>query len=93
MKRIIFLTIALTMACSVSCLAATPTPEAGSIAATPIIEESVPTAPPELGSIVGMPDNMLYKTRGCCSHHNGVCGCNNGRAVCCDNTYSPSCGC
>jgi hypothetical protein len=31
--------------------------------------------------------------RGCCSHHNGVCGCSNGRAVCCDNTLSPSCGC
>lgn len=33
------------------------------------------------------------KRRGCCSHHNGVCGCKNGRAVCCDNTLSPTCGC
>lgn len=31
--------------------------------------------------------------RGCCSWHGGVCGCSNGRAVCCDQTYSPSCGC
>ncbi len=31
--------------------------------------------------------------RGCCSHHGGVCGCSNGRAVCCDGSYSPSCGC
>lgn len=31
--------------------------------------------------------------RGCCSWHQGVCGCNSGRVVCCDNTYSPSCTC
>jgi hypothetical protein len=31
--------------------------------------------------------------QGCCSHHGGVCGCQNGRAVCCDGTLSPSCGC
>ena len=31
--------------------------------------------------------------RGCCSHHGGVCGCSGGRAVCCDGSYSPSCGC
>ena len=31
--------------------------------------------------------------RGCCSHHNGACGCQNGRAKCCDGTLSPSCGC
>lgn len=31
---------------------------------------------------------------GCCSHHSGVCGCSaTGRAVCCDGTLSPSCGC
>jgi len=32
-------------------------------------------------------------TRGCCSHHQGVCGCSGGRAVCCDGQFSPSCGC
>lgn len=31
--------------------------------------------------------------QGCCSHHGGVCGCSNGRALCCDGTLSPSCGC
>lgn len=32
--------------------------------------------------------------RGCCSWHGGVCGCKNGRAVvCCDGSYSPTCGC
>lgn len=30
---------------------------------------------------------------GCCSHHNGVCGCTDGRAQCCDGSLSPSCGC
>lgn len=30
---------------------------------------------------------------GCCSWHGGVCGCSGGRALCCDNTLSPSCGC
>ena len=31
--------------------------------------------------------------RGCCSHHSGVCGCQYGRIVCCDGSYSPSCHC
>lgn len=31
--------------------------------------------------------------RGCCSWHGGVCGCSEGRALCCDGTLSPSCGC
>lgn len=30
---------------------------------------------------------------GCCSWHNGVCGCSNGRKKCCDGTLSPSCTC
>ncbi len=30
---------------------------------------------------------------GCCSWHDGVCGCSAGRAVCCDGSYSPTCGC
>ena len=40
--------------------------------------------------------NILFETSersGCCSHHGGVCGCSNGRAVCCDDEYSPTCGC
>ena len=31
--------------------------------------------------------------RGCCSHHGGVCGCSNGKNLCCDGTLSPSCTC
>ena len=31
--------------------------------------------------------------RGCCSWHQGICGCAGGRIVCCDNTLSPSCRC
>jgi hypothetical protein len=31
--------------------------------------------------------------RGCCSWHQGVCSCSNGRVVCCDGSYSPSCTC
>jgi len=30
---------------------------------------------------------------GCCSWHDGVCGCEDGRKVCCDGTLSPSCTC
>lgn len=31
--------------------------------------------------------------RGCCSWHGGVSGCSNGKIVCNDGTYSPSCTC
>jgi hypothetical protein len=33
--------------------------------------------------------------RGCCSHHGGVnyCDRSQGRLVCMDDTYSPTCGC
>jgi hypothetical protein len=31
--------------------------------------------------------------QGCCSHHQGVCSCSGGRAVCCDGQFSPTCGC
>lgn len=39
--------------------------------------------------------SSVYATRGCCSWHGGVCGCDTsvGRQVCCDGTYSPSCLC
>lgn len=38
-------------------------------------------------------DKDLIAQHGCCSHHQGVCGCNNGRDKCCDGTLSPSCTC
>lgn len=32
--------------------------------------------------------------QGCCSWHDGVCGCSSsGRTECCDGTLSPSCNC
>jgi hypothetical protein len=36
---------------------------------------------------------LSVERRGCCSHHGGVCGCDKGRALCCDGRLSPSCGC
>ncbi len=36
---------------------------------------------------------LTVEERGCCSWHQGVCGCSNGRTVCCDGTLSPSCNC
>lgn len=38
-------------------------------------------------------DKQLLAKRGCCSWHGGVCDCKNGRVVCCDGSYSPSCTC
>lgn len=38
-------------------------------------------------------DKELIAQRGCCSHHQGVCGCSSGRTTCCDGTTSPSCTC
>lgn len=31
--------------------------------------------------------------RGCCSHHQGVCGCSGGHTQCCDGSQSPTCTC
>lgn len=36
----------------------------------------------------------VFARRGCCSHHGGVAGCgSNGRQICNDGTYSPTCTC
>jgi hypothetical protein len=48
----------------------------------------------DTNSIAGIKDpDLVPMTRGCCSHHRGVCDCDRGRTVCCDGTYSPTCGC
>lgn len=39
------------------------------------------------------PKSVFEPARGCCSSHQGVCGCSGNRAVCCDGSFSPSCGC
>jgi len=40
----------------------------------------------------GTSPEQLAKS-GCCSHHQGVCGCSFGRVQCCDGATSPSCTC
>lgn len=40
----------------------------------------------------GVDGGALAKS-GCCSWHQGVCGCSGGRQVCCDGSLSPSCTC
>ncbi|HEX5330630.1 hypothetical protein [Sulfuricurvum sp.] len=44
-------------------------------------------------AILKIGDKELIAQRGCCSHHQGVCGCSNGRDKCCDGVLSPSCTC
>nr|DAM43672.1 MAG TPA: Type 4 fimbrial biogenesis protein PilY2 [Caudoviricetes sp.] len=91
MKRITLLTAILAMLLSPTVSAATPQAEEGSIANFTL---NVEVPPPEIGSIVGTYNHrMIYLRRGCCSHHKGVCGCENGRTKCCDGTFSPTCGC
>ena len=40
----------------------------------------------------GLTSDQLSR-RGCCSWHDGVCGCSGGRTQCCDGSQSPSCTC
>lgn len=37
--------------------------------------------------------HKIVATSGCCSWHDGVCGCSGGRQLCCDGSLSPSCTC
>lgn len=38
-------------------------------------------------------ESVKKSGQGCCSHHGGVCGCSNGRSLCCDKTLSATCKC
>lgn len=40
-----------------------------------------------------IPQHDIVYAQGCCSHHDGVCGCSYGRTQCCDGTISSSCSC
>ncbi len=70
-----------------------------SCSANPIIERQSILGQTEIpkidaDSILGQTNNpALFFSRGCCSHHGGPLGCNGGRVVCADGTYSPTCGC
>ena len=46
-------------------------------------------------SIDDLPGKTKFERSGCCSHHNGVCGCDQSsdKITCCDGTTSPSCTC
>lgn len=99
MKKLLLATLTafalMTAVCGAS--PATPAsvaPEAGSIAG--IVDSQINGhAVIENGSILGIQDDDIEFTRGCCSHHRGVSYCDSsvGRLVCNDGTYSPSCGC
>jgi hypothetical protein len=52
-------------------------------------EYSRPALTPCAASI----SHLEVAQQGCCSYHQGVCGCDNGRTACCDGTDSPSCEC
>ena len=72
------------------------------VATTPIATTPAIKAAPVKQSIPAQPADCKGKTfatlaeamqSGCCSWHNGVCGCVGGRKTCCDGTTSPSCKC
>jgi len=60
-------------------------PSQGEFVSTITFEESIGTIP-DIGEYAS-------NQRGCCSWHDGVCGCDNGRKLCCDGTLSPTCRC
>ena len=74
-----------------SLLAATattsPTPPSATKQSKPSIEEPAKCE----GRTFASAEEALQS--GCCSWHGGVCGCRNGRKVCCDGELSPSCKC
>ena len=43
--------------------------------------------------VIASPNCNLLNKSGCCSHHHGVCGCSNGKSLCCDGTISKICTC
>ncbi len=58
------------------------------------LDKSVLTSKEECNIILASGDKEAISRSGCCSWHKGVCDCGaNGRVICCDGTYSPSCTC
>lgn len=56
-----------------------------------VVGESIESFPQVMVS--PLQSKMETNRSGCCSHHGGVCGCQDGRNLCCDGSLSPSCGC
>ena len=67
-------------------------PAALGVLMSPRIILSLPLAM-GLGGVELSNCDLAHAQSGCCSHHNGVCGCTRGRAICCDGNTSPTCGC
>jgi len=53
-----------------------------------------PPTPQECQRILQTADKAAIERSGCCSAHDGVCGCaSNGKLKCCDGATSPTCAC
>ena len=62
--------------------------------AQPIITDTQKSEPHKFKIFLALLEEQNNEQkRGCCSWHGGVCGCQFNRVVCCDGSYSPSCGC
>ena len=46
-----------------------------------------------IGGTCAVPAASAAGTQGCCHYNKGVCGCEDGRARCCDGKVSASCRC
>ena len=86
MKNLLALTIAVFLAFPAFAADAPPSPSQDT---APKISTPAPLQLPNQNNETCDP----VARRGCCSHHNGVCGCSGGRTTCCDGTTSPSCAC
>src|SRR5262245_40923014 len=67
---------------------ATASPSPSSVSSELAPENALPSCIPS-----GSNRDQEIAQRGCCSWHDGVCGCSGGRVQCCDGSQSPSCGC
>lgn len=69
---------------------------AGCSAVNPVADQSEPWTESQCAALIqsGASEAVIAQ-RGCCSWHDGVCGCDSysGRLQCCDGSLSPSCGC
>jgi len=36
---------------------------------------------------------QIKMSSGCCTYNGGICGCSDGRLICCDGTYDYNCSC